>query len=340
MAKTAVTRARRSKAEVQQEFEDVRREAAAERDAADLRAEEAARMKEAEVRQAVEGVTVERVIQNLATVGLHVSKALGDLSARLAEEVGRLAAVREAVAIEQRELERLHKLDVVATTIAQLLQEYEAKKQALAREAAEARAAWDVETEARERSDKEFDETLKKQRQREAEDFEYRKALERKKAQDKYDEEVRLREKQNREKQEALAKSWEARESALKAQEEEFGRLKTEVDAYPQRLKQEVDRAVAEARRQAAQALEQQLLLVSKDAAADKRVAELQIKTHEETIARQAEQIAALQKQVEEAKHQVQDIAVKAIDGASGAKALAHINQIAMEQARPRPQQG
>jgi len=41
---------------------------------------------------------------------------------------------------------------------------------------------------------------------------------------------------------------------------------------------------------------------------------------------------------VDEAKQQVQDIAVKAIEGASGAKALAHINQIAMEQAK-RPQQ-
>ena len=340
MAKTAAARTRRSKAEVQQEFEDVRRQAAAEREAADLRADEAARVKEAEVRQVVEGVTVESVIQNLAALGLHVSKALGDLSARLAEEVGRLSAVREAVAIEQRELERVHRLDVVTTTIGQLLQEYEAKKQSLAREAAEERAAWDAESKERERADKEFDETLKKQRQREAEDYEYRKALERKKAQDKYDEEVRLREKQNREKQEALAKSWEERESALKAQEEEMRRLEKEVETFPQRLKQEVDRAVAEARRQGAQALEQQLLLANKDAAADKRVAELQVKTHEETIARQAEQIVSLQKQVEEAKRQVQDIAVKAIDGASGAKALSHINQIAMEQARTRPQQG
>ncbi|MBE3132488.1 MAG: hypothetical protein IMZ55_03375, partial [Acidobacteria bacterium] len=318
MAKTTATRARRSKAETQQEFEDIRRQAAAERETADARADETARLKEAEVRQAVEGVTVERVIQDLAAVGLHVSKALGDLSARLAEEVGRLSAVREAVAIEQRELERLHRLDVVATTIGQLLQEHEAKRLALQREVAEARDAWEAESKERERADKEFEDTLKKQRQREAEDYEYRKALERKKAQDKYDEDVRLREKQNREKQEALVKSWDERESGLKAQEGEMERLKKEVETFPQRLKQEVDRAIADARRQGAQALEQQLLLASKDAAADTRVAELQIKTHEETIARQAEQIAALQKQMEEAKRQVQDIAVKAIDGASG----------------------
>jgi len=46
----------------------------------------------------------------------------------------------------------------------------------------------------------------------------------------------------------------------------------------------------------------------------------------------------ALEKQLADAKQQVQDIALKAIEGASGAKALSHINQIAMEQAKNRPQ--
>lgn len=46
-----------------------------------------------------------------------------------------------------------------------------------------------------------------------------------------------------------------------------------------------------------------------------------------------------MQAQLDEAKKQVQDIAVKAIEGASGAKALSHINQIAMEQAKGRPGQ-
>jgi len=40
-----------------------------------------------------------------------------------------------------------------------------------------------------------------------------------------------------------------------------------------------------------------------------------------------------LEKQLAGARLQVQDISVKAIEGASGARALAHINRIAMEQA-------
>jgi colicin import membrane protein len=65
----------------------------------------------------------------------------------------------------------------------------------------------------------------------------------------------------------------------------------------------------------------------------------LQIKALQETVSRQAGEIEKLQGLVEEAKRQVQDIAVKAIEGASGAQALSHINKIAMEQAKTRAPQ-
>jgi C4-type Zn-finger protein len=65
-------------------------------------------------------------------------------------------------------------------------------------------------------------------------------------------------------------------------------------------------------------------------------MADLQIKTLEGLLARQNDRISEMQKQLEEAKRQVQEIAVRAIEGASGAKTLAHVNEIAMEQAKHR----
>lgn len=62
------------------------------------------------------------------------------------------------------------------------------------------------------------------------------------------------------------------------------------------------------------------------------------MKTLEDALTRQSAQVSGLDKQVDEATQQVQGIAVKAIEGASAAKALTHINQIAMEQVK-RPQQ-
>lgn len=99
-------------------------------------------------------------------------------------------------------------------------------------------------------------------------------------------------------------------------------------------MKTESDKAAVLAPKAAEQRFEQEIMLLKKEADTEKRLASLQVKTLEDTIGRQAGQIEALQKQMEEAKQQVQDIAVKAIEGASGARALSHMNQIAMEQAK------
>jgi hypothetical protein len=103
-------------------------------------------------------------------------------------------------------------------------------------------------------------------------------------------------------------------------------------------MQKEAQLAAAQARRETEGRFEQQILGLKKDAETEKRLAEFQVKSLQESLAQQTAQVATLEKQLAEAKQQVQDIAVKAVEGASGARALAHINQIAMEQAKNRPQ--
>jgi hypothetical protein len=103
-------------------------------------------------------------------------------------------------------------------------------------------------------------------------------------------------------------------------------------------LESEANAAAERARRESEVRLQQEIMVMKKDAEAEKRFGELRVKTLEENVTHQQAQIAALEKQLADAKQQVQDIAVKAIEGASGARALSHINQIAMEQAKNRPQ--
>lgn len=338
MAKTTkpAPRGRRPKAEVQREFETIKEAVAEARESADEKVAEVERQREEEVRRAVEGISVEGVVQKISTLGLEINKALAQVSAKLVEQVEQLSDVREAVTIERRELERLHKLDTAATALDQLVHSHAQEKQRLEAEIAAQRAAWEEETRIWERARQEQEDALKKQRQREIEDYEYKKAQERKKAQDKYEEEMRLLEKRNSEKQETLEKSWKQREAELKAKEQEFDRLKKESEEFPARMAKENQQAALQATRLTEARYEQQLALLKKDSEADKRVAELRVKTLEETVARQAAQIEALQRQLDEAKRQVQEIAVRAIEGASGARALSHVEQIAMEQAKSR----
>jgi colicin import membrane protein len=192
MAKAAATaHPRRNKAEVQQEFLKIREEAAATREGRNAKVEEAVKLREAEVRQAVDGLSVEGVAQGISALSVQISKALAEVSDNLISEVRRLATVREAVALESEELQRLHKIDIAATALDQLVQEYDSRKQESGAEISAERAAWDAEVKARERAEKEYDENLRKQRQREADEYEYKKTLDRKKTQDKYDEEMR-----------------------------------------------------------------------------------------------------------------------------------------------------
>ena len=336
MAKAAAAHPRRSKADVQQEFLKIREKVAAMREGRNAKVDEAATLREAEVRRAVDDLSVEGVAQRISALSVQISKSLSDLADNLIAEVHRLTTIREAVALESEGLQRLHKIDIAATALDQLVQDYDAQKQALATETSTGRAAWEAEDKARERAEKDYDENLKKQRQRETEEYEYKKTLERKKAQDKYDEEMRTLEKKNREKQEGLEKAWQERERAIKEHEEEYSRLRQEVSSFSSRLQAETERAKSEATQQTEQRFEQQVLLMTKEREADRRLSDLQIKTLEESGARQTAQMVAMQKQLDEAKQQVQDIAVKAIEGASGARALAHVNQIAMEQAKTR----
>lgn len=341
IAKKSVPRpVKRTKAEVEKEFSTIQAEVEQTREDSSRKMDEFSKTREAETRAAVEGVTVESVVQRISGLSLDITKALATLSEQLVEEVRGLTGVREAVEIEKRDLQKFHQIDVAATSLDQLVQDYTRKREELEQEIATQRAAWDEQFRNTERERKEQEESLRKQRARELEEYEYKKNQERKKAQDKYDEELRLLEKKNQEKQESLEKTWAARETAIREQEDELARLREEVRQFPGRIESELQRATAEATREAESRLEQRILVLQKDAEADRRLAELRTRTLEETVAQQQAQIASLHKQLDEAKQQVQDIAVKAIEGASGSRALNHINQIAMEQAKHRSPQG
>ena len=158
MAKAAAARPRRSQADVQQEFVKVRAEVTGAREGRNTKMEEAAKLKEVEVRQAVDELSVEGVAQSISALSVQISKALAEVSDNLIAEVQRLAMIREAVALESTELERLHKIDVAATALDQLVQDYDGKRQSLEAAISAHRAAWDAELKARERVDKEYEE--------------------------------------------------------------------------------------------------------------------------------------------------------------------------------------
>lgn len=329
-------RAKRSKTEVEQEFSAIAEQVATEKNGSSLKNEMLSQIQEAEVRAAVSEITVEVIAKKLSDLNVEISRTLSNLSEKMNGEVGLLRSLKEAVALESKELHRLHRIDIAATGIDQLVTDYQEKKSSFEKDLLNARQEWEKETEEKKQQETEYAETLKKTRSRETEDYEYKKALERKKLQDRFDEECRLKEKQNREAQENLEKTWKERETVLKGREEELATLKREVEQFQGRLATECAKAAKEATKEAEAKYNQEIERLKRDLLVEKQIGELKLKQQQESLANQQTQMGSLQAQLDEAKRQVQDIAVKAIEGASGAKALSQINQIAMEQAKNR----
>jgi hypothetical protein len=71
---------------------------------------------------------------------------------------------------------------------------------------------------------------------------------------------------------------------------------------------------------------------LKKDSAGEKNVFTTRIESLEKTVKEQSERIIKLNQQLEKAYQQVQDIAVKTIEGSSNAKSLANLQQWMSEQ--------
>ena len=289
--------------------------------------------------------TVESIIKGMADLSLNVGKGLTELASDLAAEANKLNEIREAIAIQSRTLEELHDIRVAADSLAILIQEQEEKKAAFEREISEAqehfedemankKLEWRKEQDATSAAQKENEARLKKEREREKDDYEYNLALSRKKDKDSYEAQKAALQKKLAEERETQEKELSAREAAVTAQEAELADLRSKVSVFPAELSAAVQKAEKEATARAESRAKVEAQLLAKEVEGDKRVAELKIKALEETVTKQLAQIEALTRQLNESTAQVQSIAVKAIEGAAGAKALSAINEIAMEQAK------
>ena len=65
-----VARPKRTKAEIEEEFSELREEVAAARETTDKKAEETSKLREMEIRQAVEGISVEEVVKGISDLVL------------------------------------------------------------------------------------------------------------------------------------------------------------------------------------------------------------------------------------------------------------------------------
>jgi hypothetical protein len=267
----------------------------------------AAAIQEDQVLSSVEGLSLDSVSKSITETQVEVQKVLADLSAKVMERLQELQNVEESIRLRREEMQRLHDIEVRATTLDEL--EAQIKEQ---------RRTWDEEQALYKRNFEEMKSDNRKAWKREEDDYQYKLAQEHRKLEDSFRLHMEQLEKQNRDKQEQLDKNWAEREGELKKREQELIDLRKYKEEAPEMIKKEVNAQVAVATNSVKKEYETKMVLAAKDAETDKRLSDQQIASLTQTISKQQTQIDDLRAQLESALKDAKEIAAKALESASG----------------------
>ncbi|RPJ64655.1 MAG: hypothetical protein EHM23_00095, partial [Acidobacteria bacterium] len=302
---------------------------------AELKPERKAEQKAAARAVAVaDSISAEGVLGQISAVRTEIAKMLAQLADRLEQEVGRYQAVRRAIEEKEKDLQEVYEIERAAGSLAAFIeaqnvkkQEYEAalearKEQAL-NEVQSAREQWEKdklqwETDLKERQDAE-----NRKRERDKEEYEYRFKREKQQMQDQLQDERAKMERDLAAKRIELEQGLAEREKAVGERELQMDQLRTRVESFPAEMEKAVSQAVSESSaRLEAQAKNREELL-AKEFEGERKVLTTRIQSLEKAVKEQAEQVDRLSQQMDKAYQQVQDIAVKAIEGSSNSKSFA-----------------
>jgi len=334
-------RATRARADVQSAYDEIVEETT--QNVPDAKLSFIVQANEDRIRKSVAGQTVDKAVQSLSAIGLELSRGLNQISESVVQKLNELQDLTDAVDLQKNELSRLHKIDVAATALDNMVADYEAKKsdfeatiaaQTLEFETlvAEKKAAWAKEESDHARLVRERNEETEKLRRREVQDYEYTKNQERKLKEDAIQEQMLKVVKQAKERQEALEKDWLVREEALKAREAELVDLRTQVAGFDALMKKEIAKAEAVVSNTLKRDYDTKEKLANKDFETAQKISTQEIASLQATIAKQTQEIANLQSQLLLEKQASQNVVVKALESASGQQALKEVAAFASNQ--------
>mgnify|MGYP006280303337 CR=1 FL=1 len=308
--------------------------------------------KEAQVLATAKEITADGVMQRINQLKHEMARTLSDLGEKLASEVDKCNQVQQAIEIKERELAEIFEIDRAAGTLAALIeaqhqererfeQEMADEKERLTEEIQSVREQWKNEKAEHDIQVKEQDAIDAKRRQREKEEYRYAFEREQQLARDRFEDEQAklLAEKvqiQNEMKalREQTEKDLGERERQIAEREKEFESLQAQVQEFPKRLEAAVATAVKDAAERAQREAKYQQDLLQKDFEGQKNVLTARIQSLEKTVKEQADQLVKLSQQQEAAYQKVQDVAVKAIEGASTVGSFGNLVHTLKEQGR------
>jgi hypothetical protein len=288
--------------------------------------EVADKVKNKQILEAASTYTVDSIVKSLADLQLEFGSIVNSLSEKLGKENSKLDELNRAIEVETQYLQELQQIRTVADAVDVLTQEHQeklrileqdttSKRETLEKEIAQTRKDWQREQAEYDEAMEAFNELLLKQRQQEADEYQYKLENTRKINVDAYEARKRNLEREVLESTQEKEKNWAEREKFLKANEPLFAEYQKKVASLATELEEAAKRAREEAIRETGQKAKVEADLLEKEWDATKQSYELKIKSQEETIEKQVEEIEGISVQLQSTLKQAQDLAMRAFDG-------------------------
>ena len=310
---------------------------------AELKPEQKA--EEQKKRRAVEqadSLSLDGVTKGIGTLKSEINRIFSDILEKLETELAKYEDLKKAVAEKEKELAEIYEIQKSASSLAALIEaqnqrrkeferEMEEKKAGLAAEIEAQRKEWEAKKALLEAELKQQREEEEKRRKREKEEWEYHFKREQMLAKDKLEDEKAAVEKELNEKREKIEKELAERIKAVEEKEKKVEELEQRIADLEKREEAVVKNAIKETTEKLNAEFEAREMLLKKEFEGERNVLTTRIAALEELVKKQNEQIAKLTQQIEKASAQVQDIAVKSIEGAAHSKLFSQLQSLLEE---------
>jgi len=270
------------------------------------------------------------------------------LQSKLALEAERLGTLRSQVETQISQLRELHQITPTKDTLSSLIETYDekadvfreemlAEQKRLAEDLDQQRTEWRKEKEVHQLRVQERDLALETKRKRDNDEYTYTLRHQRDLDADRYTQEQKQLQTTLESSKSERERQWKDREEELVEREMRYLSLKERVDGFDQTLDKACRSAREEgfaiANRQAKNAAD----LLARENEGVRKVKELGIQALKDTLHKQEAEIQALAAKLSDAQRRAQELAVKAIEGASNESSFVAIKEIALEQAKAQP---
>ncbi|VEP17499.1 conserved hypothetical protein [Hyella patelloides LEGE 07179] len=298
------------------------------------------------IQQQIEQRNISKTIKILEQLQVGFGGAVGSLSEQLIAEATTLEEIRELITEEQQQLVELHDLETIKDdTIDDLIEQYQTNHKEFSeeftiesenkrQEIAELIKTWNKEQETHKRDIQSRNEERKKTKQRDTEEYQYNVDLDRDLDEEEYEQEKQERYKLLDTTRQELEEQWQTKEKAIADQEKEYREAKEQVTEFEEKLRKKVKQGEEEGKGIGNYQAKVKQDLRKKEIEGENQNYQLRIQSLEQTINSQEARIAKLTQQLDAAQIQVQDLAVKAIEGTANRKSYEAMKEIAMEQAK------